>query len=185
MVNIRTVNLVVTTDLKHTLDLEKITTTLSHVEYNPEQFPGLVMRIKEPKTSALLFTSGKVVCTGAKDMVNVKKSIHKIISSLKKVDVKITIEPVLKIQNLVGAGELGFDLNLTELAMKLRNVEYEPEQFPGAILRIAEPKLTLLLFKNGKKIVCTGTKSEEEMEECVKRLVKDLKTTKKGGKQGR
>ena len=75
MKNIKVVNLVVTTDLKHKLQLEKIAYTLSNVEYNPEQFPGLVMRIKEPKTSALLFTSGKIVCTGAKDIEYAKKAM--------------------------------------------------------------------------------------------------------------
>ncbi|MCK5025634.1 MAG: TATA-box-binding protein, partial [Nanoarchaeota archaeon] len=102
MASIRVVNLVVTTDLEHKLHLEKIASTLPNVEYNPEQFPGLIMRIKEPKTSALLFSSGKVVCTGAKNISSAGKSIHHIIDALKKVDVKIIIEPILKVQNLVG-----------------------------------------------------------------------------------
>ena len=177
MVKIKVVNLVVTSDLKHKLNLEKIASTLSKVEYNPEQFPGLVLRIKEPKTSALLFTSGKIVCTGAKDISNAKKAVHKIIDSLKKVKIKITIEPKLEIQNLVGAGELGVSLNLNSLAMKLRNVEYEPEQFPGLVYKIKNPfHATFLLFSNGK-IVCTGAKSEEEMKKCLEQLVKDLKKT--------
>ncbi|MCK4521783.1 MAG: TATA-box-binding protein [Nanoarchaeota archaeon] len=175
MANIKVVNLVVTTNLKHKLHLEKIASTLSNTEYNPEQFPGLVMRTKEPKTSALLFTSGRVVCTGAKNLSGSKKAIHKIIDYLKKVKVKITTEPILKIQNLVGAGELGFDLNLNKLAMNIRNVEYEPEQFPGLVYKMKFPfHATFLLFSNGK-IVCTGTKSEEEMKKCLEQLIKDLK----------
>ena len=175
MVTIRVVNLVITTDLEHNLHLEKIMSTLPNVEYNPEQFPGLIMRIRDPKTSALLFSSGRVVCTGARDVAGAKKAVHKIIDSLKKVNVKIKIEPKLKIQNLVGAGELGFDLNLNELAVKLRNVEYEPEQFPGLVYKMKEPHhSSFLLFSNGK-IVCTGTKSENEMKRCLKQLVKDLK----------
>jgi transcription initiation factor TFIID TATA-box-binding protein len=182
MANIEMVNIVVTTDLKHKLHLEKIASTLSNVEYNPEQFPGLVMRIKEPKTSALLFTSGKVVCTGAKDMATARKAVHKITDSLKKVDVKITIEPALKIQNLVGAGKLGFDLNLNGLAVKLRSVEYEPEQFPGLVYKMKRPfHASFLLFSNGK-LVCTGTKNKEEMEKCLEQLVKDLKKVSKKGR---
>ncbi len=177
MAKIRVVNLVVTTDLEHKLCLEKIASTLMYVEYNPEQFPGLVLRIKEPKTSALLFSSGKIVCTGARSMTDAKEAIHKIIDSLKKVDVKIKIEPILKIQNLVGAGELGFDLNLNVLAMKLQNTEYEPEQFPGLVYKIKDPfHASFLLFSNGK-IVCTGTKSENEMKKCLEQLIKDLKKT--------
>ena len=175
MVKIKVVNLVVTTDLKHKLYLEKIASILPNVEYNPEQFPGLVMRIKEPKTSALLFSSGKVVCTGAKDIAGAKRAVHKVIDHLKKVKVKITIEPILKIQNLVGSGELTFSLNLNLLAMKLRNVEYEPEQFPGLVYKMKEPHhASFLLFSNGK-LVCTGTKSEEEMGMCLDQLLKDLK----------
>ena len=175
MKKIRVVNIVVTTNLEHKLDLEKITSTLSNTQYEPEQFPGLVMRIKEPKTSALLFSSGKIVCTGAKDIASAKKAIHKIIEYLKKVDVKIKIEPVLTIQNLVGAGELSFELNLNKLAMKLQNTEYEPEQFPGLVYKIEHPyHASFLLFSNGK-LVCTGTKNEVEMNRCLNQLVKNLK----------
>ncbi len=174
MVDIRVVNLVVTTDLKHKLQLEKIASTLTNVEYNPEQFPGLVIRIKEPKTSSLLFSSGKVVCTGAKDIASAKKSIYKVIRHLKKVDIDVTIDPVLKIQNMVGSGELGFELNLNSLAMKLKNTEYEPEQFPGLVYKITQPfNASFLLFSNGK-LVCTGTKNENEMNNCLNQLVKNL-----------
>jgi len=179
MTKIRVVNLVVTTDLEHKLCLEKIASTLMSVEYNPEQFPGLVLRIKEPKTTALLFSSGKVVCTGARNMVDAKKAVHKIIDSLKKVNIRITIDPILKIQNLVGAGELGFNISLNVLAMKLQNTEYEPEQFPGLVYKIKDPfHASFLLFSNGK-LVCTGTKSEKEMKICLEQLVKDLKKVNK------
>jgi transcription initiation factor TFIID TATA-box-binding protein len=77
--------------------------TLSNTEYNPEQFPGLVIRIKEPKTSALIFSSGKVVCTGARSMDKVEESIKKIIKSLEKINIKITIKPEVKIQNIVAS----------------------------------------------------------------------------------
>lgn len=178
MANIKIVNLVVTTDLNHKLHLENIACTLPNTEYNPEQFPGLVMRIKEPKTSALLFSSGKVVCTGAKDIDSAKKSIQEIIDSLAKINVKIIGDPVLKIQNLVGSGELGFNLNLNMLAMKLSNTEYEPEQFPGLVYKMKNPfPASFLLFLNGK-IVCTGTKSKEQVDKCLEQLVKDLKKIK-------
>ena len=174
MSNIKVVNLVVTTDLEHKIQLDRVASTIPNVEYNPDQFPGLIMRIKEPKTVSLLFTSGKVVCTGAKDLDSAKKAVHCIIDTLKKVDIDIKIEPTLKIQNLVGSGSLGFDLNLVELTMKLTNVEYEPEQFPGLVYKILQPHhASFLLFSNGK-IVCTGTKSKEEMKICFDQLIKDL-----------
>ena len=173
---IQVVNIVVSTSLKHDIPLEKMAATLPNTEYNPEQFPGLVIRIKEPKTSALIFSSGKVVCTGARSMDKVEESIKKIIKSLAKIGIKITIKPEIKIQNIVASGSVGMDLNLNTLAMKLKNTEYEPEQFPGLVYKLAdsEIKSTFLLFSNGK-IVCTGTKSEREVQIALDKLVVNLK----------
>src|SRR3989338_1960322 len=174
---ITVVNIVVSTSLEHDIPLEKMAATLSNTEYNPEQFPGLVIRIKEPKTSALIFSSGKIVCTGARSMDKVKESIEKIIKSLEKIGIKITIKPEIKIQNIVASGTVGMDLNLNTLAMKLDNTEYEPEQFPGLVYKLAEAKATFLLFSNGK-VVCTGTKSEEQVHEALEKLVENLKSLK-------
>jgi transcription initiation factor TFIID TATA-box-binding protein len=174
---IKVVNIVVSASLGHDIPLEKMAATLSNTEYNPEQFPGLVIRIKEPKTSALIFSSGKIVCTGARTMTNVHESIRKIIKSLEKINVKIKGFPEVKIQNIVAAGSVGMDLNLNVLAMKLENTEYEPEQFPGLVYKLPEKKATFLLFSNGK-IVCTGTKSEEEVNAALDKLIENLKKVK-------
>ena len=176
--DIHVVNIVVSTSLEHDIPLEKMAATLSNTEYNPEQFPGLVIRIREPKTSALIFSSGKVVCTGARSMEKVEESIKKIIKNLEKINVKITIKPKINIQNIVASGSVGMDLNLNMLAMKLENTEYEPEQFPGLVYKLPQAKATFLLFSNGK-IVCTGTKSEKEVNEAVDKLVENLKNLKK------
>ena len=179
--DIKIVNIVVSTSLEHDIPLEKMAATLSNTEYNPEQFPGLVIRIKEPKTSALIFSSGKVVCTGARTIEKVQESIKKIIKSLEKINIKIKVKPEIKIQNIVASGGVGMDLNLNELATKLQNVEYEPEQFPGLVYKLqatkTNPQATFLLFSNGK-IVCTGTKSEEEVHMALDKLIENLKKAK-------
>src|SRR5210317_1358814 len=95
------VNIVVSSSLEHDVPLEKMAATLPNTEYNPEQFPGLVMRIKEPKTSALIFSSGKIVCTGAKSMAKVQEAIDQIIKNIEKIKVKITVKPKFTVQNLV------------------------------------------------------------------------------------
>jgi transcription initiation factor TFIID TATA-box-binding protein len=174
---IEVVNIVVSTSLEHDVPLEKMAATLSNTEYNPEQFPGLVIRIKEPKTSALIFSSGKVVCTGARSMDKVEESIEKIIKSLEKIGINITIKPVITIQNIVASGSVGMDLNLNTLALKLENTEYEPEQFPGLVYKLNAAKATFLLFSNGK-IVCTGTKSEDEVYSALDMLIENLKKIK-------
>ena len=171
---VRIVNIVVSTALEHDVPLEKMAATLSNTEYNPEQFPGLVLRIKDPKTSALVFSSGKVVCTGANTMEQVHQAIKKIIKALEKINIKITIDPEIHIQNIVASGAVGMDLNLNTLAMKLDNTEYEPEQFPGLVYKLPADHATFLLFSNGK-IVCTGCKTEDEVHRVVEKLVVNLK----------
>jgi len=176
--DIKIVNIVVSTSLEHDIPLEKMAATLSNTEYNPEQFPGLVIRIKEPKTSALIFSSGKVVCTGARTIEKVHESIKKIIKSLEKINIKIKIKPEIKIVNIVASGSVGMALNLNDLAAQLQNVEYEPEQFPGLVYKLQKsknnPQATFLLFSNGK-IVCTGTRSEEEVHSALDKLIENLK----------
>jgi transcription initiation factor TFIID TATA-box-binding protein len=110
-------------------------------------------------------------------MDKVEESIKKIIKSLEKIGIKITIKPEIKIQNIVASGAVGMDLNLNTLAMKLPNTEYEPEQFPGLVYKLPEAKATFLLFSNGK-IVCTGTKSEKEVHEALDKLIINLKKVK-------
>ena len=172
-------NIVASASLEKDIPLIKLAEALPNTEYNPEQFPGLVMRIKEPKTSALIFSSGKIVCTGAKSMAKVRESVQKIIQNIEKIKIKITADPQIKVQNMVASGSIGMDLNLNQLAMDLENTEYEPEQFPGLVYKLPKTRATFLLFSNGK-IVCTGTRSESKLREAVNELVKVLlKVTRK------
>ncbi len=168
------VNIVGTAGLEHDIPLEKMAAALPNTEYNPEQFPGLVIRIRQPKTSALIFRSGKVVITGAKSMEEMKETINAIKKHLEKINVKITVDPDITVQNVVASGNINMDLNLNVLAVKLRNTEYEPEQFPGLVYNLDGGKATFLLFSNGK-IVCTGTKGREEIEKAVEKLKENLK----------
>jgi len=171
---IEIVNIVVSSGLEKDIPLEKMAATLPNTEYNPEQFPGLVLRIKDPKTSALIFSSGKIVCTGARTLSDVDRSIKSIIKSLKKLDIIVTIEPEISVQNIVASGSIGMDLNLNILGVKLPNTEYEPEQFPGLVHKLRGTNATFLLFSNGK-IVCTGTKTEQQVHEATDKLIENLK----------
>ena len=175
-------NIVATTDIEQDVPLIKLAETLPNTEYNPEQFPGLVMRIKEPKTSALVFSSGKVVCTGAKSMTKVRESINVIIKNLGKIKVKAKKNPKIHVQNMVASGGVGMDLNLNKLAMELEHTEYEPEQFPGLVYKLPGTRATFLLFSNGK-IVCTGTKSEKDLHVAIDKLIIILRKFNKGKKK--
>jgi transcription initiation factor TFIID TATA-box-binding protein len=118
-------------DKSRKLVLPQIAPALENVEYNLEQFPGLVFKLKEPKTAALIFGSGKLVCTGAKCIDDSIKAIHMTVDRIREIDEGIPEEYDIKIQNIVASANLGKVLNLEAVALDLENTEYEPEQFPG------------------------------------------------------
>jgi len=167
-------NIVATTSLKKDVPLVKLAKSNANTEYNPEQFPGLVLRIKKPKSAVLVFSSGNLVCTGTKSVVQVKEVIQNVIKQLKKIGVKVTEKPKITVQNIVASGFIDINLNLNQLALLLKNTEYEPEQFPGLVYKLIEPTATFLLFSNGK-LVCTGTKNRQQLDEAIKQLLKNTK----------
>jgi len=173
------VNLVAASNLNATLDLYDLAIAVPNIEYEPEQFPGAILKLKEPKVSMLLFKNGKVICSGAsteKDIALGIRKASKLIHDIQK-SVKVQTKVKYNVVNLVATANLNQSLDLFQIAMKLDNVEYEPEQFPGAILRIADPKLTLLLFKNGK-MICAGAKKESLLKKGLK-VVQEMVVGKK------
>jgi transcription initiation factor TFIID TATA-box-binding protein len=171
-------NIVATTSLEKEVSLSKLARTQSNTEYNPETFPGLVLRIKKPKSAVLVFSSGNLVCTGVKSVVQVREVINQVIKQLKKIGVKVTIKPKINVQNIVASGSINLDLNLNTLSLELENTEYEPEQFPGLVYKLVKPTATFLLFSNGK-LVCTGTKNKEQLEDSMEQLNKNIRAAMK------
>ncbi len=167
------VNLVASAAMNATLDLYNLAVSVPNIEYEPEQFPGAILKLKEPKVSMLLFKNGKVICSGASSekeielgIIKASKLIHEIQPSVKVLKkVKYTVV------NLVATANLHQQLDLFNTALNLDDVEYEPEQFPGAILRLSDPKITLLLFKNGK-VICAGAKQEEDLKKGLEKAAK-------------
>ena len=175
MTEIKVQNIVASTTFAEKLDLAVIAQSLEDAEYEPEQFPGLVYRLSEPKTATLLFRSGAANCTGAKTIEDVKTTVDIIAEKLEKIGVKVYKNPEIIIQNIVATSDLGGELNLSEvaIALGLENVEYEPEQFPGLVYRLKEPKVAMLLFGSGK-IVCAGARKTEEVMLAVDKVSKEL-----------
>ncbi|MEK6899265.1 MAG: TATA-box-binding protein [Nanoarchaeota archaeon] len=167
-------NIVATSSLGKPVSLTKLAKTHNNTEYNPEQFPGLVLRVKKPKSAVLVFSSGNLVCTGTKSIAQVKEVIAQVIKQLAKIGVKITDTPKITVQNIVASGTINVDLNLNILALELENTEYEPEQFPGLVYKLDNPTATFLLFSNGK-LVCTGTKNKAQLEDAMEQLNKNIK----------
>jgi transcription initiation factor TFIID TATA-box-binding protein len=159
--------------LNQRIDLNAVVKGYPGVEYRPEQFPGLVFRLKRPKTATLIFNSGKMVCTGAKSEKESKRAVMKVIRELKKSGIIIIGKPELKIQNIVASANLAGLIDLERSAYSLGRTMYEPEQFPGLIYRMDVPKVVILLFASGK-LVCTGAKKEEDVYEAVTKLHETL-----------
>lgn len=174
-------NIVATTSLGKPVSLTKLARTQSNTEYNPEQFPGLVLRVKKPKSAVLVFSSGNLVCTGTKSISQVKQVIAQVIKQLRKISVRVTDKPRINVQNIVASGSIEIALNLNLLALELANTEYEPEQFPGLVYKLESPTATFLLFSNGK-LVCTGTKNKKQLDDSMKQLIKNVKEAMKNFK---
>jgi transcription initiation factor TFIID TATA-box-binding protein len=167
-------NIVATTSLGKSIPLTRLARTQSNTEYNPEQFPGLVLRIAKPKSAVLVFSSGNLVCTGTKSVAQVKQVISAVIRQLYRLGIRITNKPRINVQNIVASGSINLALNLNLLALELENTEYEPEQFPGLVYKLIKPNATFLLFSNGK-LVCTGTKNRQQLDEAMKQLMHNTK----------
>ncbi|MCD6398442.1 MAG: TATA-box-binding protein [Candidatus Aenigmarchaeota archaeon] len=175
--DIKIENVVASATLNCKIPLDKIVSRIPGTEYEPEQFPGLVYRITDPKAASLIFSSGKIVCTGARSPELAKKAVNKIIASIKKVKIKIKGKPKISIENIVASAKIDAILKLNEVAFMLPNAEYEPEQFPGLVYRIKNPKVAFLLFGSGK-IVCTGGRNVKDVKRAIKKLEDELRELK-------
>lgn len=176
-VKVRIENVVASAILNQRIDLNAVVKGYPGVEYRPEQFPGLVFRLKRPKTATLMFSSGKMVCTGAKSEKEARRAVMRVIRELKRSGIVIVSKPELKIQNIVASANLGGMIDLERAAHVLGKTMYEPEQFPGLIYRMDDPKVVILLFASGK-LVCTGAKREEDVYRAVDNLLRKLEKEK-------
>lgn len=155
-------NIVATVNLGCRLDLKTVALHARNAEYNPKRFAAVIMRIREPKTTALIFASGKMVVTGAKSEDDSKLASRKYARIIQKIGFAAKFTD-FKIQNIVGSCDVKFPIRLEGLAFSHGTFSsYEPELFPGLIYRMVKPKIVLLIFVSGK-IVLTGAKQREEI----------------------
>ncbi len=172
-IEVKIQNVVVSVVFPNELNLSKIAEKVEGAEYEPEVFPGLVMRLQKPKAGLLVFRSGKVNCTGARSIDEAKEVIEKFIEILKSAGITVSGKPEMEIQNIVASADLKKEINLDKIAFTLENVEFEPEQFPGLVYRMDDPKVVFLIFRSGK-IVCTGARKPEDVNKAARKLKKIL-----------
>ncbi|RLJ02716.1 MAG: TATA-box-binding protein [Candidatus Aenigmatarchaeota archaeon] len=174
MESIKIQNVVLSTHVDVVFPLTKIAESYEEAEYEPEAFPGLVIRLKDPNITALVFRSGTIVCVGSKTKKEAELGIAKIMKMIKKLGVKVPEKYETKIENIVAVGNLGYDLNLEKLAFSMEDSEYEPENFPGLICKLSDPKVSFLIFSSGS-IVCVGGKKISDAKDGLVLIEKKLK----------
>ena len=170
----------VVVEITEKIDLNQIARKHAEVEYNPERFPGLVMRIEKPRATILIFSTGKMVVTGLRKAAEAPRVVEKVVKNIRKAGIKVT-NPKITIQNIVASGDLHTNIDLNMAAIVMEYAMYEPEVFPGLIYRMQEPKTVFLIFSTGR-IVCTGAKKKEIVRDAVLKLnhqVRELGVAKK------
>ena len=165
-------NVVASTGIEQEMDLQAVARDLDHADYDPEQFTGAVYRPAEhERATALIFRSGKIVCTGAKSVEGVHDAVHATFDDLRELGIPVEEASEITVQNIVTSGDLEEPLNLNAIAigLGLEAIEYEPEQFPGLVYRLDDPDVVVLLFGSGKLII-TGASVPEEAEAAVETI---------------
>jgi len=151
------------------LDLRAIALAKPFVEYNPQKFAAASLRIRNPRTTALAFASGNMVCTGARTEIESRLAGRKYVRVLQKHGIPVSFRN-FRIQNIVASSEIPYPLKLVEISKNYGPyVSYEPDLFPGLVFRTSAPKLVFLIFRSGK-VVITGAKNKKEITETWKSL---------------
>ncbi|EFO26582.1 TATA-box binding protein [Loa loa] len=171
-------NIVSTVNLGVPLDLKKIALHARNAEYNPKRFAAVIMRIREPRTTALIFSSGKMVCTGAKSEESSRLAARKYARIVQKLGFNAKFTE-FKVQNMVGSCDVRFPIQLEGLCLTHTQFStYEPELFPGLIYRMVKPRVVLLIFVSGK-VVITGAKYKKDIDDAFNQIYPILKGFKK------
>eukprot|EP00429_Kryptoperidinium_foliaceum_P001166 CAMPEP_0176012318 /NCGR_PEP_ID=MMETSP0120_2-20121206/5734_1 /TAXON_ID=160619 /ORGANISM="Kryptoperidinium foliaceum, Strain CCMP 1326" /LENGTH=212 /DNA_ID=CAMNT_0017345201 /DNA_START=44 /DNA_END=683 /DNA_ORIENTATION=- len=154
---IRIQNIASTANLGVRLDLKKIALKCRNTEFNPRRFGAVIMRLREPRATALIFASGKICVTGVKSTHNATLACKKFHYIIERVGFKPKEFMDFKVQNIVGTTDLGAFGGTVDAHSVF--CSYEPELFPGLIYRLVKPRVVFLIFVSGK-IVITGAKKE-------------------------
>jgi transcription initiation factor TFIID TATA-box-binding protein len=175
MDSIKIENIIAYAQLSESLDIENLAEKLPEFYYNPDDFVGLTFKLEDPKTAILLLPNGRAICTGAISIEEVETSILKVIEKITNAGIKINTKPGLEIQNIIVSTNVYKELNLDSISkgLLLKNINYEPDQFPGLIYNMDEIGALLLIFSSGK-IVCSGAKNFEDAYKGIEMMIEKL-----------
>ncbi|POM63473.1 TATA-box-binding protein [Phytophthora palmivora] len=166
---VKIMNVVGTVDLKTPLDLKTIALHARNAEYNPKRFSAVIMRLRDPKTTALIFGSGKIVITGGTSEESCRLAARKFTRVIQKLNFPAKFTE-FKVRNVMGTCDIRFPIRLEGLLNDhARFSSYEPELFPGLIYKLVEPKLTLLIFVSGKIVLC-GARDSNHLHQAIDKM---------------
>jgi transcription initiation factor TFIID TATA-box-binding protein len=173
MNGIKIENIVANAQISEDLNIQDLVEKIPELIYNPDDFKGATYKLDYPKTAVLILPSGKVICTGAINMEQVEQSIRKLTEKMMKVGININTNPTIETQNIVASTDIykELDLNFISKSLLMKNVNYEPDQFPGLIYNMDDVGIIVLVFCSGK-IVSTGAKSFEDASKAIE-MMKD------------
>jgi transcription initiation factor TFIID TATA-box-binding protein len=175
MTDIKIENIVTYAQISDGLDIKMIAESSGDFKYNPDEFPGLTLKLDDPKTAVLLLPNGKAICTGAKNLKDAETSINKLVKKIGDIGIKLNKKFKMETQNIIASFDLKKELDLSSISigLLLENVNYEPSQFPGLIFKMKDIGASLLLFSSGK-IVCSGTKNIEDAANAIEMMKEKL-----------
>ncbi len=175
MNGIKIENIVAYTQISQGLNIENLVEKIPEFLFNPEDFLGVTFKLDDPKTAILILPSGKVICTGAINMKEVEVSINQVTEKIKNVGIEVSANPRIETQNIIVSTDLnkGLDLSFISKGLLLKNVNYEPDQFPGLIYNMDDISAILLIFSSGK-IICTGAKSFDDASNGIEMMKEKL-----------
>ena len=159
-------NIVGKTRLGVKINLREIVKKIPQIEYNPESFPAATLKFENPKASILIFSTGSMVCAGAKSFEEVKHAFHRIKQKLRENGYKDIFDGETEISNMVASASIGEKINLDKIALTAVNCEYAPEQFPALVYRPDKMNTVILIFNSGKMVV-TGAKTMKQLRMSV------------------
>jgi transcription initiation factor TFIID TATA-box-binding protein len=168
-------NVVASVEVDAKIDLNLLARKQRDAEYNPEQFPGLMLRVKNPKATILVFSSGKMVITGLRRESEAERAVENVVAKIRRAGIPVSGTPKITVQNIVASGDLHSRVDLDMAQMALERCLYEPEVFPGLIYRMKTPKAVFLIFSSGR-IVCAGTNKESITRKAIYMLAEHMRS---------
>ena len=172
MVDYTIENVIVTTEVNANLNFKSVASSLENVEYDPTVFPGIVIKLDNPKTATFLLKNGRMVCSGGRSFKESRQALETVARKLKGAGIELNEELDIDIRNIIVSVDLKPRLRLEEVAegFSWKNIKYEPDVFEGLVYQTELESVEILLFDSGK-LVCQGARKLSEINKVLDKFI--------------